>query len=519
MKDFKKQIKQLDRFRSQYNPLRSLTIQRVVGLLEQGELGNYAELQWLYRMIEKRDPVLRALIRRRAAALLKLDWNIKQVPEEQLPKGATAAQAEAQADALRAMYDGIANLKEAIRALCLAEFRGYTMLEKGWNGSTATKPEQIDSLNFIEQWYWTRDGYKGEWKFDPRMSGSHQIAEEVDLNTLVVREVSDPVNEIALIAFLRKNMSQKDWDGFVEVFGIPDIFFIMPQGLDQAQQTAWLETAERMAGDGRGALPAGGDVKSVGGDVRGTNPFKEHLAYQDQMVVLAGTGGKLTMLSDPTGIGQGATDAHENAFNELAQAEAAEISEVMQCCLDLPLLKKKFPDQPVLAYFEIAAADSEDITALIGNAEKLHNAGIEMDVDDLAERTGYKLARAPQPAFSPVTAAVQNRDTGIGRQASGIRGLWMRLFNRNQTPDTLDPLLKNARSVMMQAIAEDMKPVAERIAQILDETPDEELFQTLEKFRSDELPKLAAEVLAGTAGAEALEQSMAAALFNGLEGE
>src|SRR5262245_19738309 len=111
-------VRRANRWRENYNPLRGLVISRVVCLLADGERGQYAELQWLYRFIEKRDATLRALIKRRRAALQKLDWEIKVVAE--LPEGATEQQAEAQKKTLRAAYDFIDNLREAISFLALA---------------------------------------------------------------------------------------------------------------------------------------------------------------------------------------------------------------------------------------------------------------------------------------------------------------------------------------------------------------------------------------------------------------
>mgnify|MGYP000550077786 CR=1 FL=1 len=84
-------VRASNRWRDSYNPLRGLTITRIVELLEQGQCGCFGELQWLYFFIERRDATLRAVIARRRAALLKLDWEIKTVAE--LPEGATESQA------------------------------------------------------------------------------------------------------------------------------------------------------------------------------------------------------------------------------------------------------------------------------------------------------------------------------------------------------------------------------------------------------------------------------------------
>lgn len=519
MKNYRKEIKAINAARAQYNPLRGITLQKVVGYLEAGERGEYKDLQWLFRMIEKRDAVLRALVRRRAAALLKLEWDIKQIPDDDLPTGSTPAQAEAQALALRTMYDGISNLKVAIKFLALAEFRGYSHLEKSYKENLSTKPDQIDALYPINQWYWCRDGLEGEWMFDPELRGSYRRGEEVEPEGLIIREVSDPVNEIALISFLRKNLSQKDWDGFIEVFGIPDIFFTMPQGLSKDDQDAWTETAAVLSGAGTGGLPAGSDVKAVGGDIRGTQPFKEHLEYQDAMTVLAGTGGKLTMLSEATGIGGGATGAHEDAFDDLAKAEAAEISELLQCCIDAPLLKAKFEGQPPLAYFEIAAKDQEDVTALVDHALKLSQAGINIDVDDLAQRTGYPLTRNEgvpptevEPDSPPKKPQLKNRLPKFTLPWS--KNQQSKISNRKSS-DPTETLKKNSRTAIDQAISLDLRPLAASLADLLDNTDDEQLAEALENWRETTLPELTAAALQNPMLGIAMEEAEVAALFNG----
>ena len=78
------------------------------------------------------------------------------------------------------------------------------------------------------------------------------------------------------------------------------------------------------------------------------NPFEDHLRYQDELIVLAATGGKLTALAE-SGTGTLAAGAHQQAFDDITEAEAALISEVFQEQFDRPLLARMFPGQPQLA--------------------------------------------------------------------------------------------------------------------------------------------------------------------------
>src|SRR5712692_5250346 len=121
-------------WREYYNPLRALTLVRAVSLIEAAQRGMFAELQWLYSKIEGSDATLMALIERRTSALIALDHNFKTLPADKIPPGATETMAEDQAAALRDAYDGLDNLREAIEFLALASFRGFSHLEKIYDG-------------------------------------------------------------------------------------------------------------------------------------------------------------------------------------------------------------------------------------------------------------------------------------------------------------------------------------------------------------------------------------------------
>jgi phage gp29-like protein len=513
MSTLKKQIEQLNKVRDQYNPLRSLTMAAAVSRLEQAERGVYCDLQWTYRTLEKRYAVLRGLKRLRMGALLDMDWDIRTFPEDQLPKGCTQADADAQADRLRAVYENIANLREAIKALGMAEFRGFSFLEKtGENGQPVKNPAEIRSLQPIEQWFWLKDR-TGKWRFDPAFARSETSGSEADLSTLIFREVEDPINEIAIICFIYEALAKKDYAGFIEVFGIPSTFFIAPTGVTSDDMAKWQAMADALMGDQRGVLPAGSDVKTTGGDVRGVSPFENFIKLTREDLVLAGTSGKLTMLTE-SGSGTLAGGAHMDVFEKLAGGDAREISELLQNAIDLPLLKAEFPNKPVLAWFEIAAEEVEDTAAFVDNVSKLATAGYFTQPDQVQERTGMRVEYIA-PAGPVQQFANRGRRSGVKGQ-----GWFGRLFNRQSSIDnqqSTDALLKSARSVIAQAISNDLMPVADRLAQILDETPDGDLFAALEKFQTEELPELSKKALAGTAGAEAMASSLTAALFNGME--
>lgn len=439
-------VRSANHWRQNYNPLRGLTIARVINLLEAGERGEFADLQWLYRFIERTDATIGACVARRVSAIKKLDWDIKQASGTGIDEKLAARQAEF----LRKRYEQIENLRQAVQFLALAEFRGFAHLEKHWSDSLGG----IKRLEPVEQWFWVRRGLYGDWQYNADARQSSQ-GTPIKPENFLIRECL-PKHRVNAIAYLRKNMSQKDWDGYIEVYGIPPIFIIGPPGGGTKQELdKYFEIAQQVVSDGRGFLPNGADVKSLDGGKSGPNPFRDHISYQDEQIVLMATGGKLTMLSSPTGIGSGPSEQHEDTFAELAQAEAAEISELFQTDLDKPWLTAAFPGQPILAYWQLAAEDTEDVNAIVDRTLKLSQAGYSVDIEELSEKVGLKLT--PKSDATPAAPA------------PGDRPPLPSLKNRAAAPavTTPDPgLLENALADALGVIPKWLAPVADLLAKI-----------------------------------------------------
>jgi phage gp29-like protein len=191
------------------------------------------------------------------------------------------------------------------------------------------------------------------------------------------------------VLYLRKNLSQKDWDSFLEVYGIPSIFLVGPPNTPETKEVEYHKVAQEIMSDGRGYLPYGSDVKFVNGSGN-KPPFLEHIDYIDRQITLASTGGLLTMLAE-SGSGTLAGNAHSDTFLQIARGDAALLSGLFQEQFDTPLLREYFPDQPILAYFEFASPAADEVSRVVKDAVELAKAGVRIDLGELEEKTGYKL--------------------------------------------------------------------------------------------------------------------------------
>jgi phage gp29-like protein len=285
---------------------------------------------------------------------------------------------------LREAYDRIENLRDAVSFLFSGFFRGFGHVEKHFGPSGL-----VTRLEPVEQWFWVRDGLFGAWEYNANARSGQASGLPIDPVNFVMFETV-PLNRMLSVLYLRKNLSQKDWDSFLEVYGIPSVFLVGPPNAPESKEAEYQAIAEAIISDGRGYLPHGSDIKYVNG-YGNRPPFMEHIDYIDRQITLAATGGLLTMLAQ-SGSGTLAGNAHSETFLQIARSDAAILSEVFQTQFDTPLLREFFPDQPVLAYFEFAPPAGSEVSRVVQDAATLAKAGVRMDVEELSEKTGYRVS-------------------------------------------------------------------------------------------------------------------------------
>jgi phage gp29-like protein len=262
-------------------------------------------------------------------------------------------------------------------------FRGFAHAEKHYSESGL-----IRRLEPVEQWFWLRDGMFGAWEYNENAVRGRRRGIGIEPEDFVVFEpVGGALDRILSVLYLRKNLSQKDWDSYLEVYGIPSIFLVGPPNAPSSMEEEYQQIAEQILNDGRGYLPHGSDLKYVNGG-NGRPPFKEHVEFIDRQITLTATGGLLTMLSE-SGSGTLAGSAHSETFAQIARGDAVTLSGVLQRAIDGPVLREFFPNEPALAYFEFSPGTSGESARVVDDAVKLAGAGYRMDAEELSEKTGY----------------------------------------------------------------------------------------------------------------------------------
>lgn len=397
-----------NRWRENYNPLRRLDMRRVVELLELGQRGDYAYLQWAYRFAERRNPILSGLLSRCEAPLAQFDWSVKTkaTPPPGMSPAVFKEKAAAQKASLEDAYNGIDNLRKAILHLHKADFRGYGHLQKH-----RTPDGEVYHLEILDQWCICRDGINGNWFWNPDSRSTSMplqfLGEDyciggptLPLADFIIRECERPINEIGLVDTVRRGLVDKDWDGFIEIYGIPGGVVEMPANVPPGKESEYETAAKQVAEGGSGAMPNGSKYYANDGP-RNVDPFTPRLKNLDEALVLAGTGGKLTMMTESSAGGggqmRGSSKVHDKTFGEIANGRAGDISEVFQRQFDAETLNRTHSGEPHLVYFFFGAEEEEDVDSLVTNVASLKTAGYQTDTEWLAEKTGYVITDAPEP--------------------------------------------------------------------------------------------------------------------------
>ena len=245
----------------------------------------------------------------------------------------------------------------------------------------------------------------------------------------------------------------------------------MPPDMDPARVSDYCAAAEKVADGGTGALPAGSLV-TYATEARGTNPFSEFLLHQQKLIVLMATGGMLTSLDGATGIGQGATDAHEETWRTIVRRDAGIIATALNRTVTDTLLDRAFPGRPHLAAFDFETEPAPGPAEVFDLASKAVQAGYRVTQAELQERTGYALEAAGaggSPAFGALPFA--NRESLIANRAASrdgqTEGAWGKAPPRDDSRFTIHDSPATQVAALAEALQADCAPLAEALQSLL----------------------------------------------------
>lgn len=393
------------------NPLTGLTPQRAVQLYDLYRRGQYADVMLAWAALEEYDETLATCVDRRQSALGEMEWstaiNAKAVGDD--PR--LQALADEQQACLAEACDRIDNMTDAIKWLGMASFRGAAHLEIVPSGRSIT-------LMPVDPWLMARPVLDGRWMYNPAALTSATQLEEIDPSRVLCREVARPIDLPAMFLACAKAHAVTGWDGFLDVFGNPALFFKLPPGVTDAERDEYARLIVGLIGDGRGVYPDGGEIKTVETAATSGESFRDRADWCDRAIVRRATGGELTVLTAP-GSGTLAGNAQADTFRVLAASDAASIAEAINRQYTRRLLEARYPGSPQLAYWTLQPAEQEDVAAKVASIVQLASAGYRITDEQASEITGLDVTSANMDStaiyeakaagYVPTQTAMQSR--------------------------------------------------------------------------------------------------------------
>lgn len=383
------------------NPLPELTPQVAKRLYEYYRQGKYADVMLTWEAMEEVDDILGVIVDKRYSALKEMDSGVKIDSESVGDDPVLQRLAEEQQDMLSRCYASIENLQEGIQTMASASFRGFAMLEPIRRGKSIR-------LEPVHQWLMARPVRGGAWYYNADANSSCARLEEVDTSLLLIREVERPINIPVMFAICAKAHTIDGWDGLIDVFGNPAIFFEMPPGTSDERAEEYDGVAKRIIGDGRGSFPSGGKITTVETQARNGDIFFQRAEWCEKQIVRRGTGGLLTVMTE-AGSGTLAGNAHQETFRQIAAAEGSDISECFNKQFSASLLNRYFPGMPHLAYWSLEFAAEEDTDKKVDRVTRLASAGYVADEQEVAELSGLTVKYQAPAGGIPSQLPMMNR--------------------------------------------------------------------------------------------------------------
>ena len=401
-------------YRNVWNPLRYISEQQIDMMLDSARSGRISQLQILYSLVESDDLTLAMCINRRQSALP--DWTIK-MRDTRRHRNFDQKLAEAQSDFLYDQFvqcEDSGTLLKAIDTLHMAVFRGIGVVEPIYDEFGLQKIVSLDPWNFAIDFQHHNDLGQHPLYWNPSGADVIDFKNSLELipeEQIVTNFSNSPIDSFALQIFLAETMGFESYCKLVARKGLPATYVIAPEDLPSENLTTWANRAVECAKGGSGAFPFGSNIITQAIDPNNAQSIQNFLEYMAKQIVLASTGGTLTSLAQATGLGSNVADVQQDVFKTIVRHDAYKIGDLINRGIAKKLLDWRFPGKPHLVYFDLSNEDKQNPEKYLNDAVSAKNAGLEMDLSQLQDLTGYKLTKMEEkPSNEWTVPRIQNED-------------------------------------------------------------------------------------------------------------
>jgi hypothetical protein len=382
-----------------WNPLRILSEKQLEMFIDAARSGRISQLQILYSLVEAQNLTLAMCIQRRESALP--DWTIK-LRETRRYRSFDQKLADEQSDFLYDQFvqvEDSGTLLQALDTLHKAVFRGLGVVLPIYDNFGLQKILSLDPWNFAIDF--TRHNELGQYPLYWNPSGTDVIdfknaLERIPDGEVIANFSKAPIDNFGLQIYIAQQMGFESYCKLIARRGLPATYIVAPEDLPHENLQTWAEKAIECAKGGSGAFPYGTNVITQEVNPGGATSIEGFLDYMNKQIVLASTGGTLASLAQATGLGSNLADVQNDVFKTIVKHDAAKIGDLINRGIASKLLDMQFPGKPHLAYFDLEDESKQAPDKYLDDAVKAKNAGVNIDIQQLQELTGYRLVEEKQ---------------------------------------------------------------------------------------------------------------------------
>lgn len=478
-----------------FNPLRGLTPQRVVQLLEDYDRGELRECAWMMEKVEKTDDMVKTVAGKRKKALGSLEWSIR--PYENWEAIGSARELQEQTKFLQHLYNSMevthalerdlrGGLRLAVMQMADAVGKGYAVHEIDWRPRGDSLMEV--GLTFVPLWFF--ESTTGSLRFLP--AGGTSRGEELEEGAWMVT-MGDGLMIATLTAYIYKTLPLKDWLTYSERCGMPFLSMVTDATPHTPEWYENLEALAQIASDYAALHSRNAEFQVHDLTVSGQLPFPPLVERMDRAIAMLWRGADLSTLSGEDQLG---ASLQQGESDLLIEDDVSSINETFEHAISLPSLRWRFGDDVrPMCFFALAAPDRLDEEAEQNKMHKAADYGVEIPVSDYRERLNLPGAGEKDTVLKPPAREVQS---GFGAFA-------------NEQPT--DRMREKAIEEMAQARAKDFAQVLAAIDGLESASDPDDYVSRLEELR-DGLAEMMPQIESG-AYAETLERIFGSALAAG----
>lgn len=437
---------------TRFNPLRSLTPERLASALDQFAAGWLRDGALIFETIESREAIIKSVMSKRRAAVARQDWQVI-VPDENDPQG------EAHKATLEFFYNNITvtdatdgnvrtGMSGLLRQMMDSVMQKYAVHEIIWK---PTDQGVTAELRRVPLYFF--ENRTGKLKFVGVETRADGVPLEEDGWMVTVGE---GLGEALSILYMYKRLGVQDLIAFSEKFSVPGVLGRTTAKKGSPEGNAMRDSVLAYASDWVGITYSDdGSIKSpieiMQTPSSGTLPQMSIIEYMDRAIATLVRGGDLSTISRQNGTG---SNPQQDETEALLQDDCAAISETLQTQLDRLVIRMVHGNVKPAAYVVIHPPSDADLLRDLQIDKGLKELGVHQNAADIAERYGREIAEKVVSAESiAISGNEDDADPINGLISAGFADVAAMLYQAMQaSAEERNRLLTEAAAMLPDAI-------------------------------------------------------------------